>query len=61
MFYLYGGDQMLFMMCVIPVMVGFSRVYYQCHYLGDVTFGALIGLSMAYLGAFFFKDFTMLF
>ncbi|CDW87079.1 pap2 family protein [Stylonychia lemnae] len=51
MYFTYGGSVLFTMLLFLPVLVGFSRVFYQCHYFGDVILGGFVGLIMAY----FFK------
>jgi membrane-associated phospholipid phosphatase len=34
---------------VIPLVIGFSRMYVAAHYLSDVVFAALLGLLCAYV------------
>ena len=48
-------------MCIIPIMVGFSRIYYQCHYLGDVVVGGLVGFALAYVGGIYYPAYASLF
>ena len=51
LFFIYGGENILLLMCLMPVMVGFCRVYFQCHYIGDVAIGAAIGFVIGCAGA----------
>ena len=61
MFFTYGGDYIFHAMIVIPVIVGFCRVYFQCHYLGDVTVGGVLGLTIGFIGARMYNNFIHLF
>ena len=40
-------------MVIVPF-VALSRIYYQCHWVGDTIIGGIIGVFIAYLGYLYF-------
>lgn len=60
-YFSYGGPGLLFMLCVLPAFVSFARVYYHCHYVGDVLVGAAVGLLVGFVGYYNFQRYLDLF
>eukprot|EP00347_Sterkiella_histriomuscorum_P015488 403356839 len=61
MYLTYGGNDFFLMACILPALVSFARIFYQCHYVGDVIMGCMVGLLMAVISFYNFNRYVNLF
>jgi undecaprenyl-diphosphatase len=53
--FLTGNKKISWLYLFIPLIYGFSRIYFMVHYFSDVLFGAILGLIMAVVSYFVFN------
>lgn len=54
------SSKWLLLFLILPIVIGFTRIYLGVHYPGDVVVGYLIGLSMAILALATYRKFSKL-
>ena len=56
--YLFFGS---YSILTLITLVGFSRVYFRCHWIGDTLVGGVLGILYAFIGYAYFPRFATLF